>query len=492
MTLRKTAAMALIVAAVYALPFAFAHGRIDVFYPDETYYAARVMDAYRGRDLRNPYLAGHEHSPKYLPELIERVLALTARVLHVPPLAVLAASRVVLAVALTIALTYFGIALGLSPGIATLAGACPALFPPILTLFQTPGMGEHGFLRLFRIVSPAAHMLLLVIALWCVYVAWKEGRWWQWIAAGIALGALAYVPIYYWAFAMLGTLILAIRRRALFWSLLVAAVVSLPHFIHATQVMWSPEVIETLARLRLMIPGRLPEPDVPRRLIENLIVIAALLLIRNRFLLAFLIAGEVLLVQNAITNRQIQAFHFMHCLFVVWPLAAALVWQHFCGERRRFLNGAFAALLVVSAVLVQWIAFANWEERMWERPQLYALNRVMPETLAWLNAKTPPGSVVLAPPDVMASLPLYTHNKIYWAQYAGQYVVSDHEVAMREEDVTTGRLRFHVDSLVTTSGTASAVGIWTPDGGPATLFQSLTRVRRQMNVPVGKARRPHR
>ncbi len=309
----RIAALALVVATIYALPFALARGRVDICYPDETYYAARVMDAWHGGDLRNPYLAGHERSPKYLPELVERTYALTARSLHVPPLTVLAASRVVLAVALTIALTYFGIALGLSPGMATLAGACPALFPPILTLLQTPGTGEHGFLRLFRIVSPAAHMLLLVVALWCAYVVWKGGRWWQWIAAGIALGVLAYVPIYYWAFAMLGTLLLAIRRRALFWSLLVAAVVSLPHFIHAAQVMRSPEVIETLARLRLMIPGRLPEPDVPRRLIENLIVIAALLLIRNRFLLAFLIAGEVLLVQNAITNRQMQAFPSSSC-----------------------------------------------------------------------------------------------------------------------------------------------------------------------------------
>jgi len=121
----------------------------------------------------------------------------------------------------------------------------------------------------------------------------------------------------------------------------------------------------------------------------------------------------------------------MHCLFVVWPLAAALLWQHFGGERRRFLNGAFAALLVASAILVQWIAFATWEERMWERPRLYALNRVMPDEIAWLNANTPPGFVILADPDVMASLPMYTHNKVYWAEYAAQYVMSDAEVEQR-------------------------------------------------------------
>jgi hypothetical protein len=196
--------------------------------------------------------------------------------------------------------------------------------------------------------------------------------------------------------------------------LAVAAVISLPHFIHAAQLMQSPEVVETLARLRLMIRGRFPEPDVPRRFLENLIVIAALLMIRERFLLAFALAGELLLVQNAITNRQIQAFHFMHSLFVIWPLAAALVWQRLGGDRRRFLNASFAALLVTSAVLVQWIAFASWEER--KPPD------VPPETIDWLNANTKPGS--------------------------GQYVMPDAEVVQREEDVARRRPHFRVDVVV--------------------------------------------
>jgi hypothetical protein len=169
--------MALAVAAVYTLPFVLARGRVDAFYEDETYYGIRVVDAFRGGDLRNPYLAGHGHAPKYLPELTERALALAARALRVSPLTVLAVSRIVFAVAITLALTYFGTLLGLSPGMAILAGACPALFPPILTLLQAPGRGQHGFLRLFRIVSPAPHMLLLIIALGCVFAAWKEGRW---------------------------------------------------------------------------------------------------------------------------------------------------------------------------------------------------------------------------------------------------------------------------------------------------------------------------
>ena len=435
----RTAVAALVVAAIYAFPFALARGRVDVFYPDETYYALRVIDEYRGSDLRNPYLAGHEHSPKYLPEATERALALAARGLRLSPLTVLAASRIVFAVALTVALTLFGTTLGLSPGIAVVAGALPALFPPILTLLQRAGTGQHGFLRLFRIVSPAPHMLLLVLALWCVFVARRDGRTWQIVAAGFAIGILAYVPIYYWAFAFAGTLLLAVRRRRLLWTLALAAVVSLPHFVHAVEVMRSPDVVETLARLRLMIPGRVPEPDVPRRFLENLIVIGALLWIRDRFLLAFLVAGELLLIQNAVTNRQIQAFHFMHCLFVVWPLAGALAWQHFGGERRRFLNAAFAVLLVISAVLVQWIAFESWEER---KPP-----GVAPETIAWLNAHTKPGSVVLADVDTMAVLPLYTHNKVYWAPYAGQYVMSDREVRQREEDVATGRPQFRVDLL---------------------------------------------
>ena len=70
-----------------------------------------------------------------------------------------------------------------------------------------------------------------------------------------------------------------------------------------------------------------------------------------------------------------------------------------------------------------------------DQPQVYALPRVMPDTLAWLERHTAPGSVVLAPQTVMDTLAIHTHNKVYWGMFAGQHVISDAEEETRAREV---------------------------------------------------------
>jgi hypothetical protein len=482
-------AMASAIAILYALPliegFWRYHALIHVFYPDEAYYAARVLDAARGGTLGNPYLAGHEGAPRYLPEATERTLALLSRAMHLDPLTLLAACRVVLPLLLFLALALLARALGIEERLAILAAAAVPLFPPILTLIQPPGTGEHGFLRLFRSTSPVAHMLLLVLALIALAEVWRRPSIRAVCVGGLLTGILFYTPIYYWSFAIGGTLLLAIfdgkeSRKALLGVAGIALLLGVPQLIHSHRLMSVPEVVETLARWRLMVPGRWPEMDVPRRFLENLVVLGVLWLARRRvgqngrFVFAFCLAGELLLVQNVVTNRQIQAFHFMHCLFLMWPLAAALAWQESGVSSRAssegsgrgpferadhgdpddddpkapsqiprstlgmtprgFILASLTALLLASATLVQLIAFENWATWRNDSPQLYTLDLVMPRTLGWLNRHTPPGAVVMAPEDVMASLPLFTHNKVYWTRYAGQHVLSDREVEIRSTD----------------------------------------------------------
>ena len=438
------------IAALYALPLALglarSGARIDVFYPDEAYYAARVLDASRGGSLGNPYLAGHENAPKYLPELTERALAAAARALRIDPLTLLAASRVAVPVLLFLALAGLAGDLGIQNSLAAWSAASVAILPPVLTLFQPADAGQHGFLRLFRIVSPVCHMLLLTLVLRAIVAAWKGARLSAGLVAGAAIAFLLSTPIYYGAFAAGGAAILAIaergpRRRALIAALLAAGALSIPFAIRHAMLWRSADVAETLARFGLMITGRGLETDVARRLIENSMALVLLGSFRTRigeparFLAACLLGGELLLVQNVVTNRQVQAFHWMHCLFLLWPLAAAAALQSFRFPRERIWYAVFAAILVPSAAITQVIAFAHWEERRADSPQLYTLNLVMPRTLCWLNSHTPPGSVVIASEDVMASLPLSTRNRVYWAYYAGQHVLSEREVRLRLEDV---------------------------------------------------------
>lgn len=443
-------AIAALIAVLYALPVIQGYWRyhtlIHVFYPDEAYYAARVLDASRGASLGNPYLAGHDDAPKYLPEATERTLALISRALHLDPLTFLAACRVVLPLLVFLALVRLARALGIEERMAIFAAAAVPLFPPILTLLQPPGTGEHGFLRLFRSISPVAHLLLLVLALIALVEVWRRPSIRAVLVAGFLTGILFYTPIYYWSFAIGATLLLVfIDGKSSCRSLLgvagIALLLGVPQLMHSYRLMSEPVVVETLARWRLMVPGRRPEMDVPRRFLENLAVLGVLWLARRRvgrsgrFVFAFCLAGELLLVQNAVTGRQIQAFHFMHCLFLMWPMAAALVWQESGGFQPPVaVLASLTALLLASATLVQLIAFENWATWRNDSPQLYTLDLDMPRTLDWLNRQTPPGSVVIAPEDVMASLPLFTRNKVYWTRYAGQHVLSDREVEIRSMD----------------------------------------------------------
>ena len=444
--------MSVLVATCYALPLIEGYWRhhrlIHVFYPDEAYYGIRVLDAYRGGTLGNPYLAGHEGAPRYLPEATERLLAGISRIVALDPLTLLAICRVALPLLLFLSLWRLALALGIENRTAIAAAAALPLIPPILTLVQPPGTGQHGFLRLFRSISPVTHLLLLALALLSLVKVWRMPALRDVCVSGLLVGALFYTPIYYWSFAIGGTLLLALgvgnkSRRALFGVVAIAFLVGLPPLIHSHRLMSVPSVVETLERWTLMVPGRWAEIGVGRRSVENVAVLGMLWLWRRkfgesgRFLVAFCLAGELLLFQNAITNRQIQSFHFMHCLFLIWPLAGALFWQTGCGGDYRPtapILVAFTALLLTGAGLAQLIAFENWEGWREEAPSVYTLDLVMPRTLRWLDEHTPPGSVVIASEEVMASLPLFTHNKVYWARYAGQHVLSNHEVAARSAD----------------------------------------------------------
>src|SRR5947207_10855101 len=90
--------IALVVAGVYSLPLALAAARQHYLMlfaqANEPYYTLRVLDAFRGRSLANPYLSEHQDSPKYLPELIERTLAFAAYGTGISPVSILAATRI--------------------------------------------------------------------------------------------------------------------------------------------------------------------------------------------------------------------------------------------------------------------------------------------------------------------------------------------------------------------------------------------------------------
>jgi hypothetical protein len=400
---------------------------------DDTLYEVRVIELYRGGILGNPYLAEHKDGPRYMPELVEQAYAYTSRATGIPPLLLVAISRVLLPGMILLLIRRLATSLALEPGTALLSGLLATL---------APSLSVQGYaLRYFRVISPAAHVLLLMGALCLVFAAWRDGTWKRAAFAGLGLGLLFYTPVYYWSFAVLGTSFLALMthratRTVLLLSVAIATVIGSFSLVHSAQMAADPDVKETLARLALMIPGRAPEPRVlPRFLLGLGFVVIALWFSRKslrwaQFLVPFAITGTFMLVQNAITNRQIQAYHMVNCLIPVWAILAAGFFQ-VVARTRQIWTVAVAALVVGIGLLVQLSSYVAWQRNQKTDAEEFALNSLMPQTLEWLDHQTAPGSVLLAPVTVTSSLPLFTHTRSYIAHYAFQYVMSNSELDLR-------------------------------------------------------------
>jgi hypothetical protein len=406
---------------------------------DDAYYGIRVFDASRGGTLGNPYLAEHQHALRYLPEAAERSVALAARLGGLPVLTVLAGSRVAVPVAIFLAITCLAAQLGLDRRTALLAATLTTLAPSVSHLFPGPWAREPGFLRYFRLVSPGVHVVALVGALCLVRLAQTAGSWRSGILAGAGLAAVFFLPMYYWTVAWCGTAVLAVAshrtaRRALLVALLIATPAGAWQVWQALHALEVPEVQETLTRLALMIPSREAESGAWPRFAWALLVTAGLWASRHRlqgpssFLLCYVGPSACFFIQNFITNRQVQAIHWVDPLMPLWALAAAAVLSLW---NRPGVAGVLAILLMVSGVLTNTTALRTWEAAAVREPSLYALDRRMPQTLEWLRGNTAAGSVVWSREEVMAALPLFTSNKVWFAWRAAQHVMPESEVILR-------------------------------------------------------------
>jgi hypothetical protein len=423
---------ALAVLLVYSLPLLLGWARTghlpDLLFSDETIYSVRVLQVHRGGTLASPYLAGHDNAPRYMPEMVERSLALLARATRIPPLTLLALSRVGIPLLIFLLLWRLARSLDLPPLLALFAALVPDL------ALSTRAVGPH-FLRYMRVVSPAVYVLLLVLALYALLLAWKRPRPATAAFAAIATGALFYTPVYYWSFAISGALILAIlsvsSRRWLLVALAASVLIATPSLWQAASVARIPEVQQTLHRLDLLTPGRAPDLFVLPRFLAAAAFCAFVWTQRRRlgarttYLLAFLVPGTLLMVQNLVTNRHAQSDHWVECLIPMGALALAALLQGTHFARPTFLRIAIG-VIVALAIASHAAAYVRWEAAAARDPLKWRIGRQIPSTMAWLNANTAPQSVLLAR-DYGDELAMFVNRKLYYAEYSFQYVISDAE-----------------------------------------------------------------
>jgi hypothetical protein len=457
-----TAATIAVVAIVHVIPMAasYAHRGSTLVTCDvtEEQYLLLITAAYRGDSLSNPYLAGHQNSPRYLPEMVERSLAAVARLTRLPPLTVVAISRLAFPVGIALLILNLGRRLALSEGAAALAALLATIGDPRawVRVFDPSWV---AFPRYFRAVSPGAHVFLFLLALLAVERLRSEPKWRTAVPAGIALAVLFYTPLFYWTTALAGTVWLALGaappanreakfawmapKRLLLWAALgIAAIGAIPYARQAASLATDPTVHETLARRELLTPGRALDTidgDARPVFCAGLIFLAlAIALLRGQpvfaFLMPFLTAATLLVWQNALTNRHLQSHHWVNCLIPLWALLIAAAIELTLQRRVSPASAAIPLIFgVIAAASLATVSVSAIREQS-RPPTLYPLDTMMPGTIQWLRSHTPPRSVVFCARPFAADLLLFTANKIYWGGQADYFALSDSEFATRESD----------------------------------------------------------
>ncbi|MGZ4821430.1 MAG: hypothetical protein ACXVZM_07475 [Terriglobales bacterium] len=464
------------VCLVYALPLLISlaqSGKIPpVFRPDETIYMVRTSAAMRGDPLGNPYIAGYDAAPKYLPELSERAVAIAGRILRLNIVEIAAAFRVLQPAAIFLGVAWISLALDLTPVMAALAGVLTVLGPSMGMLhFHRAGL--PAFLRYTRFLSAGFHTAVFVAALGLVALCWNRPNRFRAVTAGLAVGAVFYLPIFYWSALWAGVIGLAIlshaeRRSCLLVMAGVSVALALPMLANSVRTGANPLVQETLHRAPAltMLPGRHLEFGIAPHLALCAASAVVAWRLRRRakvflFPFAFFVASVPLLLQNLITNRQIQAYHFVDALNPLWAIMAAAVLAQL--RPKKVLVASIFALVIGFGASEQVVDYLRLRSIVGADEAAWAPDWSMPHTLEWLQESTPPGSVVMASSPEMEILPIFTHNKVYWADFARQHVMPTDETDTRRLEArrwtATEPLTYRVDYFLQDGAKCSQIAL---------------------------------
>ncbi len=441
---------AVLVGSVYALPLVLAYAHygawMHVSVEGDTFYSLRVVETARGGSLGNPYLWENQDAVRWLPGLAPAVLGNLSRTSGIPPLAVLAISRVLLPLAIFLLTYRLALELHLAPWLALVAASAPPLAPSVGHLFPDDGPAQGtGFLRYFRTISPPADVAFFLLALVLLNQAWKRGaRVGPWIlVAGAGLGLLAETPMFYWTVAFTGVATLAIvsppaQRGTTLLVFLTGIVLASTSIYHSLQVFGDPDVQAALRRESQMVLQRAVETGALLRFAASWPPILGLWIFRKKFpqaavfLLPFLVPSAFFFLQSLVTSREVEAYHWANPLIPLWCLGLAFgaqaLWPRL--DTARFALFGIGILAAAGAIL-QGASFKTWETIREKDPEFYSLDLRMPQTLAWLEERTSPESVVLSSDEIMTALPLFTHNRVFGADRAFFYAVSDSDAILR-------------------------------------------------------------
>lgn len=412
-------------ALVYVLPqlFAFSQGYTEAYLlkPDEPYYAARVVRFLQGR-----FWIGDQWSyelrdfPNLIPPLPEWVIGSLAKVLGLKAGGAVVLSRVIFP-PLTVTLLAFALRLaGLPMFLASVSAfilVCdPGVFYYKIFIHAFMPLSEHPF---NRFSNPIFGMSLFFLGWLLAYRALLNNKFDKktTIAAGVALGLLFYVSIYYWTHLALSILLCVLfvrhpaRWKILSVGALTAFVVSIPYCLHALRMRSHPEYQWIAWRIGLLIKDR------GEYLLQHKAMLAATVLClplwftgrkEHKYWLLGIMGGAVCYFSTLVTHISLQNFHWQYTLAPMTVAGVLILIGVVSGKRNHRLTIALGLIAMVASLISA--ARSTYSEfQLVERSpksQHGASDFEYREAWKWLEQNAAPDSVVLSSAKIQFFVPV--------------------------------------------------------------------------------------
>lgn len=455
MAFREFAVMALTCAVLVGMVYSFPDVRFvrdmgvdykkiaPIGFIDETVYMGRMNAIYKGDfGLRNPAIYEHRNDPIIMPSLPEMLEAGAGIALGWGIAQLDMAATFFLPALLFFLVALFAYRLSRAPYgaiITAFAVMFGMRFFSGSVLFYGKIVDRAYDLPLWfmRPITPQLHFIFFVLALLLVYKAVTEKRWLITAAAGLSLGALFYVSVFYWvySYAVMAVLFVTLiidgdfdAANNLVVAGLAGLAVSAPYWSENLKTMKDAGYNLLLYRFNIAYTHR-PILSVPAVAALGLLFLARRQVIartgKKAFFFMLSMAAAVLLTlnQQVLTGKLFKESHWTtytgkFAIIVIVMTVAALLLKA-AKERMpklawpiRAIAAAFFMVLFIHAIGMQ---ISYYGSHFYENMEMQKMAGVF----EWLKKNASPEDVILpSPRQVRLSelLPIYTNSYVYYSE----------------------------------------------------------------------------
>ena len=300
------------------------------------------------------------------------------------------------------------------------------------------------FLSFSRPVNPQFSSLVFFAYLHILFSAIqkKNLKWFCFLAIACGFSFYVYFFVYTFIIVIQGVWIgIYIIRKE--WktmsnfilTTLAGFIIAAPQFVEIFKLLNHPyySTIPT----EYLIKTHIPEITLIGVLMLSVFVIVSLLYVRKfeiisneaYFTATLVFVWFIMRNEHVVSGMVMQYSHFEAYLFTpILVIAFCFLVSSFLNKRYYWLISLICLIPILNSLLIQYNSYQHWLPYA-IKEQEYVL------ILDWLRNEIPQGKVISAPEILSELIPVYTHNYVLWAYWAGQWI----HIPGRIEDIYASR-----------------------------------------------------